>query len=261
MSIARTEDERGHLLLLVIIPILMLLVAGGIFGWVWWGRSQGDVSELVVSNPVSSPVESASAEAVLCAQVITPAVDPVTGQCREFGTPCEVPKSFMTVESCTPESISWQKYSPSNGVFSLNYPPSWDFFVRQTSIEVLGFTNLITQVAFDDKVTGKRNPLGELLGRVELSWLGSANYENKTVEDFVASYYQNASPKTKAIKIGELSPTRVEHSNCSANKGCVDYVFKNNKTFYVLRALSLGDKSADEKIMLTMMSSWKFLNR
>lgn len=263
MSIARTnfDDQRGHLLLLVILPILLLLVAGGVFGWVWWSRSQGNTSELVVA-PINKATPVASVEEKeICAQVVTPAVDPVTGQCREFATPCEVPKTFLVSMSCTPEKIGWKRYTPTNLVFGFDYPESWDFFVRQTSIGVMGSTNLITQVAFDDKETGKRNPFRELMGRVELSWLGSANYEEKTVDDFVSSYYQNASPKISSIKIGELNPTRVEHANCSANKGCIDYVFKHDKVFYVLRALSVGDKSEDEKIILTMLYSWKFLNR
>ncbi|MCK4555060.1 MAG: hypothetical protein KAT83_00480 [Candidatus Aenigmarchaeota archaeon] len=35
-----------------------------------------------------------------CAQVITPAKDPATGECREFSTPCDVPEGWITVESC-----------------------------------------------------------------------------------------------------------------------------------------------------------------
>lgn len=263
MSIAWAgfDKERGSFVL-ILIPVLMLVIGIAVFGWVWWSRSQGDRSELVVTMPAQTPVPvESTSEAKICAQVITPAVDPVTGQCREFGTPCEVPGTFKALESCNPEGIMWQKYSPSNGVFSMYYPQSWDFFVRQTSIGVLGSTNLITQVAFDNKATGKRNPFGELLGRVELSWLGSSGYEGKLVKDFTDSYYHNAEPVVISMKVGVLEVVRVEHKNCSANKGCIDYVFKHQKTFYVLRALSSGDKSEDEKIIVTMLNSWRFLVR
>ncbi len=36
----------------------------------------------------------------VCAQVITPAKDPATGECMEFPTPCDVPEGWITVESC-----------------------------------------------------------------------------------------------------------------------------------------------------------------
>ncbi len=35
-----------------------------------------------------------------CIQVITPAKDPKSGQCKEFPTPCDVPKDWEKVESC-----------------------------------------------------------------------------------------------------------------------------------------------------------------
>ncbi|MDA2922804.1 DUF5667 domain-containing protein [Patescibacteria group bacterium AH-259-L07] len=37
---------------------------------------------------------------VLCIQVITPAKNPVTNQCREFPTPCDVPEGWEKVDSC-----------------------------------------------------------------------------------------------------------------------------------------------------------------
>lgn len=257
----RIVSQEGYLVLVLLIPLLMIVIAVGVFGWVWYSRSQGNVSELnVAESVVVTPSPIASVEQV-CAQVVTSVVDPVSGQCRQFPTPCDVPSGWKMVMSCSSEELGWQKYSPGSGIFSMNYPTSWDFFVRQTSIEVLGFTNLITQVAFDDKETGKRNPFGEILGRVELSWLGSASYETKTIDDFIASYYRNGNPVETEMRVGELMVVRVEHKNCSANKGCVDYVFKSDKVFYVLRALSVGDKSEDETIMLTMLNSWRFLSR
>lgn len=39
-------------------------------------------------------------EDVVCAQVITPAKNPATGECREFSTPCDVPEGWAVVGSC-----------------------------------------------------------------------------------------------------------------------------------------------------------------
>ncbi len=39
----------------------------------------------------------------LCIQVITPAKDPKTGECKEFPTPCDVPEGWEKVGSCSSE--------------------------------------------------------------------------------------------------------------------------------------------------------------
>lgn len=39
-------------------------------------------------------------EGQICAQVMTPARDPKTGECKEFPTPCDVPKDWEKVDSC-----------------------------------------------------------------------------------------------------------------------------------------------------------------
>lgn len=37
---------------------------------------------------------------LVCAQVITPAKNPLTGECKEFPTPCDVPSDWQRVDSC-----------------------------------------------------------------------------------------------------------------------------------------------------------------
>ena len=58
---------------------------------------------------VSSDDENATNESIvqndtddgpICAQVITPAQNPETGECREFPTPCDVPEGWVIVDSC-----------------------------------------------------------------------------------------------------------------------------------------------------------------
>jgi hypothetical protein len=39
-------------------------------------------------------------EPVFCIQVITPAIDSASGECKEFPTPCDVPDSWETVDAC-----------------------------------------------------------------------------------------------------------------------------------------------------------------
>lgn len=35
-----------------------------------------------------------------CIQVIQPAKNPATGECKDFSTPCDVPKGWVKAESC-----------------------------------------------------------------------------------------------------------------------------------------------------------------
>ena len=46
-------------------------------------------------TPTTTPVPPKD-----CTQVVTPAVDPTTGQCQEFTSPCEVPVGWQRVPSC-----------------------------------------------------------------------------------------------------------------------------------------------------------------
>ncbi|MBI4445493.1 MAG: hypothetical protein HY645_06230 [Acidobacteria bacterium] len=45
-------------------------------------------------------VPMAALELGPCTQVITPARNPLTGECRDFPTPCDVPEGWQTVASC-----------------------------------------------------------------------------------------------------------------------------------------------------------------
>jgi hypothetical protein len=42
----------------------------------------------------------------ICIQVITPAKNPITGECKEFPTPCNVPPGWQKVESCSGSIIT-----------------------------------------------------------------------------------------------------------------------------------------------------------
>ena len=73
--------------------------------------SGGDSPSISGSFPlaVSSDDENVTNESIvqddiddeqICAQVITPAQNPETGECREFPTPCDVPEGWVVVDSC-----------------------------------------------------------------------------------------------------------------------------------------------------------------
>ena len=61
---------------------------------------QGFVDRMYFTSP-NRGVESAGRDAEMCAQVITPAVDPSSGECVEFPNPCIVPEDWEVVGSCS----------------------------------------------------------------------------------------------------------------------------------------------------------------
>ncbi len=56
-----------------------------------------EYSNVIVPTP--PPI---SKEREFCIQVVTPAYNPATGECYDFGTPCDVPSGWTTVDECTP---------------------------------------------------------------------------------------------------------------------------------------------------------------
>ena len=60
-----------------------------------------NVDKTVIES-VPSPIILAGEvkEEIICIQVITPAVNPATNECREFPTPCDVPQGWVKVDSC-----------------------------------------------------------------------------------------------------------------------------------------------------------------
>lgn len=50
----------------------------------------------------TSPTKTETADRV-CIQVVTPAVNPATGEIREFPTPCDVPDSWERIQNDIPD--------------------------------------------------------------------------------------------------------------------------------------------------------------
>lgn len=88
-----------------------------------------------------------SPESSICIQVITPAQNPLTGECKEFPTPCDVPEGWKKVEKCptsvVPEiqqvkevKVEADDYGfyPSKIEVSKNSKVSLTFVVRQSNV-------------------------------------------------------------------------------------------------------------------------------
>ncbi len=71
--------------------LLIVIVAAAVGAWWLWPMAE-------VPNIAPAP----EIEAELCAQVITPARNPASGEIREFPTPCDVPEGWEEVENDIP---------------------------------------------------------------------------------------------------------------------------------------------------------------
>lgn len=74
--------------------IVVLLVAVALLGYHAWLPTADAPTK-------TQPVVEKSVDTI-CAQVITPARDPKTGEITEFPTPCDVPKGWELIENDVP---------------------------------------------------------------------------------------------------------------------------------------------------------------
>jgi len=63
--------------------------------------SRVKLNKLYGCGIVSVPTPSPSPKLEVCAQVITPAKNPLTGECKDFSNPCSVPSGWEKVSSCS----------------------------------------------------------------------------------------------------------------------------------------------------------------
>lgn len=81
---------------------LIVLVLIFLLGLVLLGVLYGQLSKNKAVSPPSMPDkgDKGSFGNRVCIQVITPARNPQTGECKEFPTPCDVPEEWEEVGSC-----------------------------------------------------------------------------------------------------------------------------------------------------------------
>ncbi|MDP2709375.1 MAG: hypothetical protein Q8O93_05045 [bacterium] len=107
--------KKQIIILSVLIAILVLGgTAYGIYYWLDEPAQTGctmeaklcpDGSAVGRSGPncefAACPVENGQ----VCIQVITPAKNKQTGECKEFATPCAVPEGWDKLDSCAAEGV------------------------------------------------------------------------------------------------------------------------------------------------------------
>ena len=84
------------------IIVLFIGAAIGWFGHLYYGDTvETWIQKLQTPSEQTMPVEE-RAGGELCAQVITPAINPETKEIKEFPTPCDVPEGWDVIENDIP---------------------------------------------------------------------------------------------------------------------------------------------------------------
>lgn len=64
------------------------------------GDKMGACEGETIPTPTPTPIQKPIPTTPVCIQVITPAKDPTTGNCKIFPTPCDVPNNWINVDNC-----------------------------------------------------------------------------------------------------------------------------------------------------------------
>lgn len=91
----------------------------------------------------------------MCAQVITDARNPETGEVREFPTPCDVPDGWDTLETdrefFSRDGQQWERYRNDDlGIrFEFKTEPDGYILIEQ-NVDTVAYTNLVTYLSLFD---------------------------------------------------------------------------------------------------------------
>ena len=82
--------------------ILILLIVTAWLTYSQYGDTINAYIRTIQKNETVNKTEPVKKDQEICAQVITPARDPKTGDIREFPTPCDVPKTWEVIQNDIP---------------------------------------------------------------------------------------------------------------------------------------------------------------
>jgi len=93
--------------------------------------------------PTPTPTTTSTFEGTVCIQVLTPAKDPVTGACKVFATPCNVPYGWVRVDRCEATNTFDGTTVPSSTTISPTSYASPAYSVAQVFTPILSIFGLL----------------------------------------------------------------------------------------------------------------------
>ena len=92
----RTEiPSRYNNPYMLLLAMLVTAILIGSIVYLFLSKGVETPSNEQITSPKSSSLPTNSKKGQVCIQVITEACNPATGECREFGTPCDVPDGWV----------------------------------------------------------------------------------------------------------------------------------------------------------------------
>lgn len=267
ISACLISNQKGFTPLAVLVGILVLsLMAGGVY---YLGTDSKP-------KPSPTPIISQTQKPEVCIQIIAPAKNPKTGECKEFPTPCDVPEGWEKVGSCiVKETTNWEIYTNIKYGYSIKYPPGLEWQLRMVNPSTLKKNEHI----FLAKRPTKEEQLGHFFTDISLESI-TENQKNQSLKDWVT--YNIIEPTKKIYRDkykDEVSdPQRktlfkngkqIEAVSGARSPGAYDtlqaYIMENNKIieFFLEPGYIESDKYTEENqdIFYETISTFKFLDQ
>ena len=246
--------------------ILFILLLAAVAGGYYYFAKIKAKPAIEQSEPIGQKQKTDNNE--FCAQVITAAKNPATGEVRDFPTPCDVPEGWVKVEAGSevspqsqPESEipaqnpseSLKTYTNTTFGYELKYPASWGFAEQQKG-------------AFVDFGPGKPRPSeGDLA--LDFSCLFATGYEgaeNVTQTSAPVSFGGNTFTDNKIYAVSGDKKNLVSRMlTIDLPSGYADsHSYNSDASYYKTSCKSASfivRKAIDDNILKEVFSSFTFV--
>lgn len=182
--------QRGFTLIIILVGIVVLVgLVGG--GYYYFQKQQAikNINTQPISEEEKKKLQPPN-DGQVCIQVITPAKNLKTGECKDFPNPCDVPLGWEKVDKCSASSVdttNWKTYVNKEQGYSIKYPQKW--FILKDSLFDGNIIGSISTASVEDSSTS--------VLRIEIH-TGNLSYERY-------AYFYHLYPKALSIDLGKVN--------------------------------------------------------